>query len=59
MPGRLGTTELLLILVLALILFGPGKLPDVGKAVGKAISEFKKGLAGGDAQSDNKEDSNS
>lgn len=33
--------ELLLILVIALVIFGPGKLPDVGKALGSAIREFK------------------
>lgn len=37
----IGVPELLLILVLALIVFGPGKLPDVGKAIGKALNEFK------------------
>ena len=37
----IGVPELLLILVLALIIFGPGKLPDVGKAVGKALGEFR------------------
>ena len=38
----IGTTELILILVLVLILFGPGKLPEIGKSLGKALSEFKK-----------------
>jgi len=38
----LGFPELALILIIALIIFGPGKLPEVGKAVGKAIGEFKK-----------------
>lgn len=38
----IGIPELLLILALALIIFGPGKLPDVGKAFGKAIGEFRK-----------------
>ncbi|MGV3522698.1 MAG: twin-arginine translocase TatA/TatE family subunit [Candidatus Sericytochromatia bacterium] len=37
----IGVPELLLILALALIIFGPGKLPDVGRAVGKAMNEFK------------------
>lgn len=37
----LGIPELLLILALALIVFGPGKLPDVGKAVGKSLKEFR------------------
>jgi len=37
----IGVPELLLILALALIVFGPGKLPEVGKAVGKSLSEFR------------------
>ncbi|QNB46775.1 twin-arginine translocase TatA/TatE family subunit [Thermanaerosceptrum fracticalcis] len=40
MPS-LGLPELVLILVIALIVFGPGKLPDVGRAVGKAVREFR------------------
>lgn len=38
----LGTTELLVIAVVALILFGPRKLPEIGRTVGKAIGEFKR-----------------
>jgi len=38
--------ELVIILVLALILFGPGKLPEVGKALGRSIREFKKATSG-------------
>lgn len=41
MPFNLGWTEILLILGVALIIFGPGKLPEVGKAMGKTIREFK------------------
>lgn len=41
MFSKLGTTELLLILGIALVIFGPGKLPEIGKAFGKAIGEFK------------------
>lgn len=41
MPS-LGFPELILILVIALIIFGPGKLPSVGASIGKAINEFKK-----------------
>ncbi|MFC2638294.1 MAG: twin-arginine translocase TatA/TatE family subunit [Mitsuokella sp.] len=37
----LGVPELLIILVIGLVIFGPGKLPDVGKALGKSIREFK------------------
>ena len=39
--GFLAPTELIIVLVIALIIFGPGKLPDVGKAMGKSIKEFK------------------
>lgn len=38
---RIGTTEILLIVVLALVLFGGNKLAGVGKALGKSIREFK------------------
>ncbi len=41
MFGRLGTSELLLIFGIALIIFGPSKLPELGKALGKGIGEFK------------------
>ena len=42
MPS-LGPTELLIILVLALVLFGAGRLSEVGGALGKSIREFRKG----------------
>jgi sec-independent protein translocase protein TatA len=41
----LGTTELIIILALALIIFGAGRLPEVGSALGKGIKNFKKGIA--------------
>ena len=37
-----GPAELILLLVIVLIIFGPGKLPDIGSAVGKGIREFRK-----------------
>ena len=40
----LGLPELLLILVIGLVFFGPGKLPDVGNAIGKSMREFKTAL---------------
>lgn len=40
----LGLPELLLILVIGLIFFGPGKLPDIGKALGKSMHEFKQAV---------------
>lgn len=42
MFGKLGTSELVLILGIALVIFGPGKLPELGKSLGKSLSEFKK-----------------
>lgn len=41
MFGSIGFYEIILILLLAFIVFGPGKLPEVGKALGKSIAEFK------------------
>jgi TatA/E family protein of Tat protein translocase len=40
--GNIGMPELIMILVLALLLFGPQKLPEIGKQVGKALGEFKR-----------------
>ena len=45
MFGRLGPFELILILCIALIIFGPSKLPQEGRSLGQAIQEFKKGTA--------------
>ena len=42
MFGSIGGTELLLILVIALLVFGPRKLPDLGRTVGKAMAEFRR-----------------
>lgn len=42
MFGSLGLPELLMIFVVALIVFGPRKLPEIGKTLGKALGEFKK-----------------
>ena len=44
MFGNIGPFELILVRVIALVLFGPGKLPEVGKAMGKTIGEFKGAL---------------
>ncbi|KPU45874.1 Sec-independent protein translocase protein TatAd [Oxobacter pfennigii] len=41
MFGRLGAGELILILAIALVIFGPSKLPQIGQSLGKAINEFK------------------
>jgi sec-independent protein translocase protein TatA len=51
----LGVQELLIILVIALVLFGPGKLPQIGSGLGKAIRDFKKGLSGEEGEEASKE----
>ena len=52
----LGLPELLLILVVALLIFGAARLPEVGRSIGKALHEFKKGMK--DIADDNKEKNN-
>lgn len=42
----LGFQEIIVILLIALLLFGASRLPEVGKSLGKAISEFKKAMGG-------------
>lgn len=46
MFGKLGPMELILILGIALVVFGPAKLPAIGKSFGQAISEFKNNING-------------
>ena len=42
MFGSIGMPELIIILVLALIIFGPRKLPELGRSLGKSIGEFRR-----------------
>ena len=44
----LGTTELIIILILVLVIFGAGKLPQVGGALGKGLRNFKDGVKDAD-----------
>jgi len=54
----LGVPELVVILVIALLIFGPGKLPEVGKFLGKSLHDFRDALENrdGDAGSDKLEE---
>jgi sec-independent protein translocase protein TatA len=62
MEGLFQPTHLIFILLIVLILFGPGKLPELGKGLGKGIKEFKDALRTGgmssstEAPSDKKEE---
>lgn len=44
MPN-IGPTELILLLAIVLVVFGPGKLPDLGKALGRGLSEFRQAVS--------------
>jgi sec-independent protein translocase protein TatA len=46
MPGSIGFPELIVILVIALVVLGPKKLPEAGRAMGKGLREFKDSLSG-------------
>lgn len=64
MIGKIGVQELILILALALIIFGPRKLPELGRSIGQGIREFRKATTevkksiNFDADIDNKEEEN-
>ena len=51
MPFNLGAPELIIILVVVLIIFGVGRLPEVGGAIGKGLREFRKAQSGSDEES--------
>jgi sec-independent protein translocase protein TatA len=42
MFGSIGMPEMIIILVIALVVFGPGKLPEIGGAIGRGIKDFKR-----------------
>jgi sec-independent protein translocase protein TatA len=46
MPGFVGFPELLLLGVLALVIFGPKRLPEMGRGLGKGMREFKESVTG-------------
>lgn len=52
----LGMPELIVILVILLLIFGATKLPEIGKSIGKTISEFKKGMREIDSDKEDKKE---
>jgi sec-independent protein translocase protein TatA len=59
MIGKLGLPELLVILFIALLIFGPKKLGDLGKGLGEGIRNFKSGLADDKSEAKDSEAKNS
>ncbi len=55
MIGKIGLPELLLILFIALLIFGPSKLASVGKGLGEAIRNFKSAVSGSEKPEDKSE----
>jgi sec-independent protein translocase protein TatA len=54
MPGKLGLPEILVILAIALLIFGPSKLADLGKGLGEGIKNFKSAVKDGEQDPDKK-----
>ncbi|HEV2729997.1 MAG TPA: twin-arginine translocase TatA/TatE family subunit [Terriglobales bacterium] len=54
MPGKLGLPEILLILFIALLIFGPSKLADLGKGIGEGIKNFKSAVKDGEQGTEKK-----
>jgi sec-independent protein translocase protein TatA len=55
MPGFIGVPELIVLAIVLLLIFGPKRLPEIGKSMGKGMREFKEsvsGMTGGDETSE-------
>lgn len=56
MPFNVGPMELIVVLIIALVVLGPKKLPEVGKSLGKGMREFKDSISGMTADDDDREE---
>ena len=56
MPFNVGFPELIIVLVIALIVLGPKKLPDFGRSLGNGMREFKDSISGGSDRRDDDDD---
>lgn len=50
MPGNVGPLEILVVLIIALVVFGPKRLPELGRSLGKGIREFRGSISGSDSE---------
>jgi sec-independent protein translocase protein TatA len=48
MPGWVGPGEIIILLIVALLVFGPKKLPEMGRSIGRGMREFKNSVSGSD-----------
>jgi sec-independent protein translocase protein TatA len=55
-PFNIGFPELIIVLVIALIVLGPKKLPDFGRSLGNGLREFKDSISGGSDRRDDDDD---
>src|ERR1044072_1749760 len=55
MPFNVGPLELVIVLVIALVILGPKRLPEVGKSIGNGMREFKDAISGNDKDDDDDE----
>ncbi len=56
MPINVGPMEVVVVLIIALIVLGPKKLPEFGRSLGNGMREFKDSISGGDSRRDDDDD---
>ena len=56
MPGNIGLPEIAIVLVIALLVFGPKRLPELGQSLGRGIREFKGSISGENDKDDDDEE---
>ena len=59
MPFGIGYGELMIVLVIVLLVFGVGRLPEVGNSLGKGLRDFRRAVTGGDAETKQEKESES